>query len=399
MDFGALPPEINSARIYTGPGTTPMMAATAAWNGLGAELNSTASTYESVVAELTGDEWRGPSSTAMANAAAPYVAWMHTTATALEHAAAQAMASAAAYEQAFAMTVPPPVIAANRAQLAALVATNILGQNTPAIAANEAHYGQMWAQDTAAMFGYAGSSANAASLQPLNSPTSTNSPASLAAQGAGPAAGGAQTGLSQLVSEMPGTMQGLASPLASSSSGGGFLSDLVNSTQNAGIWNGIQTLTSTAGQAGAWNLFAGIASAIGLSEAGFVTGAPAGTGIAGLAGSTGPALANTAAPAAGAGAAGVAGAGGAPVLAGLGQSSSVGELSVPGSWAAAAPAEESAATLAGSGWTVASEEVPPMQTVPGGVPSLASASRGGFGFGGPRYGFKPTVMPKSRTVG
>ena len=37
----------------------------------------------------------------------------------------------------FAATVPPPVIAANRALLAMLIATNFLGQNTPAIAATE----------------------------------------------------------------------------------------------------------------------------------------------------------------------------------------------------------------------------------------------------------------------
>ena len=57
------------------------------------------------------------------------------------------------------MTVPPPVIAANRTQLASLIATNVLGQNTPAIAANEAQYGEMWAQDAAAMYGYAANSA------------------------------------------------------------------------------------------------------------------------------------------------------------------------------------------------------------------------------------------------
>ena len=47
------------------------------------------------------------------------------------------------------MTVPPAVVAANRAQLATLVATNVFGQNTPAIAATEAQYAEMWAQDAA----------------------------------------------------------------------------------------------------------------------------------------------------------------------------------------------------------------------------------------------------------
>ncbi|PQM44334.1 putative PPE family protein PPE32 [Mycobacterium talmoniae] len=113
-----------------------------------------------MVSSLTG-QWLGPSSMAMSTAAAPYVAWMNATAAQAEQAASQAKAAATAYETAFAMTVPPPVIAANRAQLMTLIATNFLGQNTAAIAATEAQYGEMWAQDTAAMYGYAGGAAAA----------------------------------------------------------------------------------------------------------------------------------------------------------------------------------------------------------------------------------------------
>jgi hypothetical protein len=156
VDFAMLPPEINSARMYGGPGSGPMLAAASAWNGLAAELRSTALCYGSVLSALTGEEWHGPASAAMSAAVAPYVAWMSTTAAQAEQTAAQAESAVAAYEAAFAATVPPPLIAANRAQLAALVATNVLGQNTPAIAATEAQYGEMWAQDAAAMYGYAG---------------------------------------------------------------------------------------------------------------------------------------------------------------------------------------------------------------------------------------------------
>jgi PPE-repeat protein len=152
----------------------------------------------------------------MGAAVAPYIGWMETTAGELAHAAAQAMASAAAYQTAFAMTVPPPVIAANRAQLAALVATNILGQNTPAIMATEAHYAEMWAQDAAAMYGYAGSSASAATLSPLTSPSPTNNPGALGAQATavsqGAATGSQTAGLRGMVSNMPSTMQSLATP-------------------------------------------------------------------------------------------------------------------------------------------------------------------------------------------
>ncbi|HEU4360054.1 MAG TPA: PPE family protein, partial [Mycobacterium sp.] len=155
MDYGALPPEINSGRMYAGAGSAPMMAAASAWRGLAAELTSAATSWDSVVAQLTGEEWLGSASASMTAAAAPYIGWMNATAGQAEQAASQATAAAAAFEAAHAATVPPPVIATNRTQLAALVATNILGQNTAAIAANEAHYGQMWAQDAAAMYGYA----------------------------------------------------------------------------------------------------------------------------------------------------------------------------------------------------------------------------------------------------
>ena len=33
MDFAFLPPEINSGRMYDGPGSGPMLAAAAAWDG------------------------------------------------------------------------------------------------------------------------------------------------------------------------------------------------------------------------------------------------------------------------------------------------------------------------------------------------------------------------------
>ena len=177
MDFGALPPEINSARMYAGPGSGSMQAAATAWNGLAAELRSAASSYGSVISELSDESWTGPSSTAMSAAATPYVAWMNTAAGEAEQTATQVRAAAAAYQTAFAMTVPPAAIAANRTQLVSLVATNIFGQNTPAIAATETQYGEMWAQDAAAMYGYAANSAAAAKVTPFTAaPQTTNRP-------------------------------------------------------------------------------------------------------------------------------------------------------------------------------------------------------------------------------
>lgn len=145
MDFGALPPEINSALMYSGPGSGPMVAAASAWNGLAAELNASALAYDKVVTGLASEEWMGPASAAMAEAISPYVGWMSTTATQAEQAAGQAAAAAAAYENAFVATVPPQLVALNRAELAQAMTTNVFGQNNSVIAALEAQYGEMWA--------------------------------------------------------------------------------------------------------------------------------------------------------------------------------------------------------------------------------------------------------------
>ena len=218
MDFGIYPPEINSGRMYTGPGSGPMMAAAQAWGSLADELYTAASGYQSVVSELTDGIWSGPSSAAMGAAAASYVEWLSATAAQAEQTAAQATAAAAGYEAAFAMTVPPPEIAANRSLLAVLVATNFLGQNTPAIAATEAQYAEMWAQDAVAMYGYAGSSAEATVLTPFAAPSQntnlggTASQAAAVGQAASASAGNAQS----TISAVPQALSGAAAPAQSS---------------------------------------------------------------------------------------------------------------------------------------------------------------------------------------
>jgi PPE-repeat protein len=183
FEFGALPPEINSGRIYTGPGSAPLLAAATAWNALASELQTTAAGYASAISEL-GSSWTGPSSTAAAGAAAPYTEWLSTTAAQAEQTAAQAQAAAAAYEAAFAASIPPPVIAANRALLAALVATNFLGINTPAIAATEATYAEFWAQDAGAMYAYSGAASTASQLTPFTQAPTTTTDSGQATQAA-----------------------------------------------------------------------------------------------------------------------------------------------------------------------------------------------------------------------
>ena len=183
MSFMLFPPEVNSALMYSGAGSGPLMAAASAWNELAADLESTATSYQSVIAQLTGGPWLGPTATRMASAAAPYIAWLQGSSIQAAQTSGQASLAAAAYESAFAATVPPSVIAANRALLAALIATNFLGQNTPAIAATEAHYMEMWFQDGLTMDTYAVTSQQATVL-PQQTPAPTTSDGGASADGA-----------------------------------------------------------------------------------------------------------------------------------------------------------------------------------------------------------------------
>ena len=224
MDFGSYPPEINSGRMYAGPGAAPMLTAAEAWQGLAAELHSAAASYQSVVSGLTAGPWVGPSSSTMAASAASYVSWLNATAAQAEETAAQAKAAAAAYQTAFASTVPPPMVAANRSQLMTLVATNLFGLNTQAIAANEAQYGEMWAQDTAAMYGYAASSASATSLTPFTPPQQNTTPggsgaqAAAASQAAGTSAGNVQSTVSSIQQAFSAVPNALTSAATSAQS-------------------------------------------------------------------------------------------------------------------------------------------------------------------------------------
>ncbi len=350
MDFAMLPPEINSARMYGGPGSGPMLAAATAWNGLAAELESAASSYQSVISGLTGGPWLGPSSMSMAAAAAPYVEWMTTTAAQAAQTATQSQAAAAAFEAAFAATVPPPVIAANRAELMMLVATNFFGQNTSAIAANQAEYAEMWAQDAAAMYGYAGSAATATQVTPWAPPPPTTSPGGLAGQAAAVsqatgtwAATNTQTVLSQLTSAVPAALQSLASPISSTSVPSGLLSSLIGpgsqfqtffgpiNSYFAPIGAGIGSAGVAVGS-GSWNSAHAAATEIINTQGQLVDTQGQISGMQGqISGMQGQILGRL-------NQLGTVPAAGPVVSAGLGRAGSIGGVSVPQGWAAAAPA-------------------------------------------------------------
>jgi PPE-repeat protein len=411
MDFGALPPEINSARMYSGPGSTPMRTASAAWNLLAAELESAATQYQSTI-DVLDDEWLGPTSATMVAAVDPYITWMSTTSAQAEQTAAQASAAASAYEAAYAMTVPPLEVAANRTQLAMLVATNVIGQNTPAIAANEAMYGEMWAQDAAAMYGYAGTSAAASSVKAFTQPPETSNPAAQATQGSAVAqANGASTGagvqsqLQQLTSTIPSSLKQLTSPMSAATNAAaqpaswldslldfldGADGNSIGTFLNSSLVNGVVSGSYVSPAIVTPAITSGIADINSLQPS--VESAPGGAGVTGMITPQPPvsAPAPVSVPSVG-------------VSVNTTGSTLVGKLSVPPTWTAAAQvANHSGVTYAGGGWTNA---VGPTGggtgAVPAGMPGMPGASgarSGGFGHG-PRYGNRLTVMGRPLSGG
>jgi PPE-repeat protein len=400
IDFAIFPPEINSGRMYAGPGAGPMTAASAAWDALADDLYLAAAAYGYTVSDLASS-WLGPSSVSMATAAATYVSWITATAAQAELTAAQATAAVAAYEAAFAMTVPPPVIAANRALLLALVATNFFGQNTPAIMATEALYVEMWAQDAAAMYGYAGASLAASALTPFTTPPETTNPSGF---------GGMATAVTQAVSTSAGTSAQTVAPLSSTALPGalpGFASTMAaSSTTSTSPLSSLTTLTSSSAVASGTSLVSGAASSVSM--------ATSGVSMLGSAGS----LMNTFGPltatfgqsfqmsgsvmstglGSGAGALSSPGIGGTAVTATAGRAASLGAMSVPQGWTSAAPAFSQVPSALPGGARVTTPVVPTNPTNPTspvGVPPSSSTERAGAG--SPlraRYNFRPAMVQR-----
>jgi PPE-repeat protein len=320
----------------------------------------------------------------------------------------------AAYEAAFAMTVPPPVIAANRALLMALIATNFFGQNTPAIMATEAHYMEMWAQDAAAMYGYAGASAAASTVTPFNPPAQTTNPAGTAVQAAAvakaastPAGTSAQTTASitpqlvtpQLVSTSAAS-QAVTQPTSAAS-----LSDILGP-------NGLDILGPTGlissvlgnpsfanqGLANAWTNWPyfpiGTMNFTTAWAAGMAPGAPAPSPALGGALPAPGAIGAFGSPVGPWGLGGLGG--GGPVSASVGQAGAVGNLSVPSSWSAASSAlsRTAPAELAGTPGNAAGSPGALLR----GIPMSGAGGRRSAGFIH-RYGFRYAVMPRPPSAG
>jgi len=402
MDFAATPPDVTSALMYAGAGAGPLMAAATAYNNLAAETSSAATQWESIVTTLTSEVWTGAGSSAAAASAETVVSWLTTTAAALEQAGVQATASAAAYEAAFAGVIPPPVIAQNRATLLALQSTNFLGIHTAAIAATEAQYEAFWVTDATTMSIYEATSAATGVLQPISVEVQASNPAAPATQAAANVQNAASPATQALnsVGGATNSSSGVTNSLSSnavSNASSGFLGSGYSFTDWSNlpiINNGVYNVGVTV----AWNVAMITATFPLLGH--FLATAPGGVTPfvsdvtplgAGLGLGTGTTLVGASQ-----------GLGGAASAA-VGEAATVGGLSVPSSWSAAAPATalaSSTAPLEGSGWTVATEEAAaggPVSAMPG-MPGAAAGKGAAGAFAGPRYGTKPIVMPKNLIV-
>jgi PPE-repeat protein len=401
--FDSLPPDVTSALIYTGPGSTSYTTAASAWNAIAAELQSYATGINNVVTELSSEEWLGMSSTAMASAVNPFLQWAQKTAAQAEQNASSASSAAAAYEQVFASVVPPPVIALNRAQLLKATATNIIGQNNGVISQLESQYQDYWAQNTSALNSYQTQSTNATKqLTPAtNAPKIAADDATAnqtAATSTTAGSGGAQNAVSKV-------SNAAATPAATTTT------NATNATASTPLSSELWFLLT-----GQTILPSNLAAFVnGLSPfAGFAyntEGLPyfsvgmgnSGVQIAKSTGAIGGAVAGaaSAAPKGLSGLGGMLGGGAAPtsVAAGLGNAASIGKLAVPAAWSGALPGVvHPTSAIPVSAISAAPEAAGGPGNLLGGMP-LAGMGTGGATGAGPRYGFRPTVMARPPFAG
>ena len=369
LNFSWLPPEINSARISTGEGSGSLFLAASAWDGLASDLSASASSFQSVLSSLANGAWSGPASLSMAAAAAPYVTWLSAAAETAQAAASQARTAASAFESALAATVPLPLVTANRASFTSLVETNYLGQNTPAIAATEFDYVEMWAQDVAAMLGYhTGATSVAAAVSPFSLP-----PVSLSALG------------------------GLVAPLAGASSALSVIPSAVGQVSSLASTLPLSSFASVAQVAfyPASLMMSPIMMAVQSANSSGMGGM---AGAAGLAAASAPKMVDAVAPK---GLGGLGGGLGSGMSAGLGQARLVGAMSVPPTWQGSTPARMGSAAMSGLGGA----GMPAAAGAPtgGGMPMMPMPMGGGMGGAGAggmmgRGGASPHVVQNRPSV-
>ncbi len=153
MPFTLTPAHQISYQMYAGPGADSMRAASQQLRELAFSADTTADSLNDTLFDLD-DTWIGGSSAFMTDAALRYLKWLSKHSKRLWQTANTIHHLANTYEDIRQRVVPPATIANNREEVRRLIASNVAGVNTPAIAGLDAQYQQYRAQNIAVMNDY-----------------------------------------------------------------------------------------------------------------------------------------------------------------------------------------------------------------------------------------------------